>query len=74
MGDRRRARCQRCNGHRDDVGEISWSGLCIGCAQEGLTMNVAQMYARTGPNWKKWRRAMAGCVGGVLLEDMPKSG
>jgi hypothetical protein len=56
------------------VGEISWSGLCIGCAQEGLTMNVAQMYARTGPNWKKWRRAMAGCVGGVLLEDMPKSG
>ena len=36
-------------------------------------MNVAQMYARTGPNWNKWRRSMAACVGGVLVDDLRRS-
>jgi hypothetical protein len=43
--------------------------LCGQCGQDELRSNVEQMYARTGPNWLKWRRSMAASVGGVLLDD-----
>jgi hypothetical protein len=35
-----------------------------------LRENVLQMHARRGPNWARWRRSMAACVGGVLLDDL----
>lgn len=34
-----------------------------------MTDNIAQMRAHHGPNWSLWRRRMAACVGGLLLDD-----
>jgi hypothetical protein len=31
--------------------------------------NVGAMRSRSGPTWAKWRRSMAACVGGSLLDD-----
>jgi hypothetical protein len=28
------------------------------------------MVAHSGPGFERWRRAMAACVGGVLLDDL----
>jgi hypothetical protein len=33
-----------------------------------------QLIGRTGPNWRRWRRGMAGCVGGVLLDETRERG
>jgi hypothetical protein len=69
MGDSRRANCKHCRRHRDEAGELSWNGYCVTCFQEAITSNVRQMEARKGPNFDKWRRSMAACVGGVILDD-----
>jgi hypothetical protein len=69
MGDARRAQCQRCRRHRSEAGDISWDGLCDPCAREAVAANIEQMMDRSGPNFDKWRRSMAACVGGVLLDE-----
>jgi hypothetical protein len=35
-----------------------------------VAANIEQMMDRRGPNFDKWRRSMAACVGGVLLDDV----
>ena len=70
MTDARRARCKRCGKHRDEVGELTWSGYCIEHAREAVESNVEQMQARSGPNFTRWRRSMAASVGAVLLDDV----
>lgn len=69
MGDVRRAKCQRCKRSVSEVGEVSWTGLCVHCSTEAIVSNVGQMIERRGPNFIRWRRAMAACVGGVLIDD-----
>ncbi len=70
MPDRRRKNCRVCGRHTDEVGPLSWQGLCIEDARERLSTNIDQMSARSGPNFDRWRRSMALCVGGVLLDDI----
>jgi hypothetical protein len=70
MPDRRRKNCRECHRHANEAGEMSWEGLCIECARERLSSNIDQMHARSGPNFDRWRRSMALCVGGILLDDL----
>ena len=73
MPDSRRARCKVCKRHRDEVGLLTWRGYCAEHAAEALESNIDQMHARRGPNFDRWRRSMAACVGGVLLDDAPRN-
>ena len=65
-----RVHCKRCKGHVSVVGEITWEGYCIPCGRVVYEDNVMQMIARSGPNWRKWRRGMAACVGGSLPDEL----
>ncbi len=49
---------------------ISQTGKCGDCARALLVSNIDQMRERSGPNFVRWRRAMAASVGGVLLDDV----
>jgi len=69
MPDFRRKTCRACGRHTDEVGPLSWSGLCAHDSVERFTDNVGQMIAREGPNFDRWRRSMAACVGGAILDD-----
>lgn len=48
MPDRRRRICTCCGGHRDVVGELSWSGLCKTCYTEIVLENVDGIHTKTG--------------------------
>lgn len=69
MGQPARARCRTCNGHRSEVGEISWAGYCIRCGVATRDAANDDLHYHRGPTFEKWRRAMAACVGAVLVED-----
>lgn len=49
---------------------MTWNGYCIEDAKLAVESNVAQMQARSGPNFTRWRRSMAASVGAVLLDDV----
>jgi hypothetical protein len=66
--------CRICGRHAREVGELSHTRLCEECSATQLASNVVQMIGRTGPNWRRWRRGMAGCVGGVLLDETRERG
>lgn len=70
MPDSRRKTCRVCRRRVSECGELSWQGYCGECGLELLASNVHQMHDRRGPNFDRWRRAMALCVGGVLLDDV----
>lgn len=71
VGDIRRAWCKGCGKHRDEVGILSWTGLCTPCAVARVAANVDGLYNRTGEPLQRWRRGMARGVGAVLLDDLP---
>jgi hypothetical protein len=48
---------------------MSWTGLCGDCARALLTENIEGLHYKRGAPWKRWRRAMAACVGAVLPDD-----
>jgi len=54
MGDSRRATCSSCGKHRDEVGELSWNGLCVICWPAILKENVMGIHERRG--WPHERR------------------
>lgn len=58
MPDLRRSNCQRCSGHRDDVGNISWSGLCERCGVEKASANLLGLIERSGPEYQHWARRL----------------
>lgn len=70
MPDNRRKTCRVCRRRECEVGALSWNGYCETCGIDLLTDNVHQMIDRRGPNFDRWRRSMALCVGGVLLDDV----
>jgi len=70
MPDARRAKCQNCGKHRDDVGPLSWRGYCGPC---GVALNRAassDLHYHEGPKFQRWRAGMAASVGGVLLDEL----
>jgi hypothetical protein len=70
VGDIRRAWCKGCGKHRDEVGTLSWTGLCTPCAVARVSENVDGLYYMRGEPLQRWRRGMARVVGGVLLDDI----
>lgn len=69
MANGHRATCRICGKHRSEVGEISWAGYCIEHGIAVRTQANDDMHYHRGPYFEKWRRAMAACVGGRLLDD-----
>lgn len=49
---------------------MSWTGLCADCGPEIMATNVLSLHHKSGPEFHRWRRAMAACVGGVLPEEL----
>lgn len=70
MPDRRRARCRVCGRHRDEVGLLSWSGLCIDDARAILNENVDCLHYKRGEPLRRWRRGVILAAGGVLPPDL----
>lgn len=63
-------RCKVCDKHWMEAGSISQKGLCPEHGRERMEENVAQMEARSGPNFTKWRHGMIRCAGGAVLDDL----
>ena len=61
--------CRNFDKPGDHSGSVSATGLCPACGRAAMAENVAQMEARSGPNFTKWRQRMAASVGAVLLDD-----
>lgn len=70
MPDHRRLRCQRCEKHRDEVGSISWTGLCRECALRAFTLNRDGLVNHTGAAMRRWRLGMIRSAGGYTLDDV----
>ena len=68
MGDDRRASCRICGRHRDEVGELTWAGNCMGCAMTRYQENQDQLASHSGPFFDHWRRRVAASVGVQLLD------
>jgi hypothetical protein len=68
--DLRRKNCNVCHGNVEQVGPISWSGLCERCAVERAASNYLALINHSGPDFNRWRRAIAASVGGVLRDDL----
>jgi hypothetical protein len=69
-----RARCIVCERVRREAELFSARGKCPNCGHGRMIENVHAMRARSGPNWLRWRRAMAASVGGVILDDKREQG
>lgn len=54
MTQRRNSNCRHCGRHKDDVGQISWSGSCVECATERLTGTVMSIHAGEGEAYDRW--------------------
>lgn len=53
---------------------MSWAKLCGQCGAFNLAENLYGLMTRSGEPWRKWRRAMAASVGGVLVDDVAELG
>jgi hypothetical protein len=65
--------CKRCNRPASEVGALSHTRLCVGCGDERRDANNLGLHYKHGPAFAHWRRSMAACVGGVLLDDVRRS-
>jgi hypothetical protein len=68
MGDKRRAHCRECGGHRDDVGTISWSGLCLTCGHRLHAQSLDELKAHDGVIYRHWRGRLAASMQRLLLD------
>jgi hypothetical protein len=73
MPDYRRRWCKGCDKRTEEVGPLSWSGLCSECGPRRLRENVLGLHTMTGEPVLRWRRGMAASVGAVLVDDPPPS-
>lgn len=48
---------------------MSWSGLCIRCAEAHLLLNNRQLHNHAGPQYEHWRARLAAAIGARLLDD-----
>ena len=68
MPDFRRANCQTCGRHRDEVGGISWSGLCRDCALHAVGENLEALETKSGYNYRVYLRGMARWIEQATLD------
>lgn len=54
MSDPHRASCQGCGRHRDQVGGISWTGLCRDCALAAVADNLEALETKSGYAYRRW--------------------
>lgn len=73
MGDRRRRHCVVCNRHRDEVGELSWSGLCGDCGVLIQNANAIGISTQTGPYHHKRMRGYARMLERAMLDEQRKT-
>jgi hypothetical protein len=66
----KRATCRVCGRGRAEVGELSWVGYCIECGIATRNRANDEMHYHSGEYFELWRRRMAACVGGALIEDL----
>jgi hypothetical protein len=64
--------CKVCGRHVNDCGTLSTRGKCADCGLGLAVMGITEMRKHTGGTFHKWRQNMAGCVGGVLVDDHPE--
>lgn len=69
--DFRRARCRECGGSREEVGDISWSGLCRKDSEARFAANYDAMKTKRGPFAQWWAAKLAASVGLGPLDGMP---
>lgn len=62
-------RCKECGGWPAEVGLISGTGLCHGCAQERMLTNNEAISEHKGPAFDHWRRKTLAAFGVTLPED-----
>jgi len=70
MPSDRRRNCQVCGRHENEVGPISWRGKCGVCGPAVFNAANDDLHYHRGPTFALWRRRMAECVGGLLLDDL----
>jgi hypothetical protein len=44
--------------------------LCVDCGEARRRANFVGLRTKSGPEFVHWRRSLAACVGGVLLDDV----
>jgi len=64
--------CKGCGKTREEVGLLSWTRLCQGCAVDRVAENVTGLVTMSGYPLERWRRGMAASVGAFLLDDLPR--
>lgn len=52
-------RCRNCGGHQAQVGELSHTRLCIGCADVLMVENMDGIHERSGPAHERRRYGIA---------------
>lgn len=58
VAKRKNATCRRCGEHRDDVGPLSYNGLCATCGVGTAADTMRQMAAKQGPKYDAYRRGV----------------
>jgi len=75
MPDHRRVKCKYCGGHKRDVGDISWSGLCRECGHLVMLENIDGMHTKSGFVYMRYKLGAArGLFGEEVAQAMWKSG
>jgi hypothetical protein len=75
MPDHRRVKCQNCGGHKRDVGDISWSGLCRECGKSLMVENISGMHTKSGFVYQRYKLGAArGLFGEQVTQAMFKAG
>ena len=62
--------CRACGGHTSNVGPLSHTRLCQGCAISHVQENVVGLAQKRKLALTRWRRGMAASIGAVLLDDV----
>lgn len=67
-----RANCKDCGGHRSEVGEMSYRGLCPECGIRREREALTQLSEHRGPIFEHWRRQSVAAFGAVFPDDLQK--
>ena len=73
MTDHRRAICTCCGRHRDEVGELSWTGLCANCWPAILEENVMGIHRKSGMPHRRRLRGIAKYLERAMLDEQRKT-
>lgn len=74
MTDRRRAICVVCGKHRDEVGELSWTGLCATDWEAIVRENAMSIHERRGWPHVRRLRGIARYLERSVVDDLSAEG